>query len=594
MRLVRRAVLLVVGVILVFAAGFAPREASASGVLVDTALREALRRAGPLASVSAIVTYDQQPSPIDLATLTRLGVSVTPLQKLPMVGVLATAAQIDRIQRLAGVRSIYFNQPLEYFLKETVTAIGATAVWEDYGFRGDGVGVAVLDTGVDGTHDDLTLGEEMVQNVKIVGLQYAAGVDLDTLNLPRHYVEDVPNSDTTGGHGTHVAGIVGGSGTASAGRYKGVAPEADLIGLGAGDGIEIFSALAGFDWVLVHQQEHNIRVVNCSWGNIVKGFDPNNPINVATKAVHDAGITVVLSAGNSGSTTDTLNTYSVAPWVIGVAAGGNVETLNKTEKSVASYSSRGIPGDDFFHPTLTAPGSLVISARASTGATTTAISASTDPILMAYLDPDGMGYLPYYTIANGTSMAAPHVAGAIALLAQANPTLTPDLIKRILVNTATPMPGFQEYAAGAGYLDVKAAVDAALQIRNVRSYRDPRTGKDQQVYDQTSSWAGDVGASIPGLEAADTHPLDVQAGTLSLDVAVDWDLVANDLSLYLYDPQGTLIAKSEVQQAISNYANETVRVQAPAPGTWTVKVAGYVSAPTTYRATSNAVVLVNP
>lgn len=594
MRSVGRAFGLVIAAVLAIAALVSPRGTSASGVIVDAALQQAMSAAEPSETLSAIVTYDHQPTGDDLSALTTIGVAVAPLQKLPMVGVLATASQIERVQTLAGIRSIYFNRPLEYFLRETVGAIGALDVRSAYGYQGDGVGVAVIDTGVDGTHADLTLGEETVQNVKIAGLQYAAGVDLDTLNLPRYYLEDQQNTDTTGGHGTHVAGIIGASGQASDGRYSGVAPKADLIGLGAGDGIEIFSALAGFDWVLTHQQEFNIRVVNCSWGNIIPGFDPNNPVNVATKAVHDAGIAVVFAAGNSGSKTDTLNTYSVAPWVIGVAAGGNVETLNKTEKVVASFSSRGIPGDDFYHPTLTAPGTLVISDRAITGATTNATTAATDPLLMAYLDPEGMQYLPYYTIANGTSMAAPHVAGAIALLVEANPSLTPDVIKRVLVNTATPMPDFQEYAAGAGYLDVKAAVDQALAIRNVRSYRDPRTGKDEQVYDLTDSWNGTVDASLPGMVASDLHTVDIPAGTVSLDVTVDWDLVTSDLSLYLYDPQGNLHAKSEVQQAVSNYANETVHVDAPVAGTWTVKVSGNLNAPQAYSGTSNAVVLVNP
>ncbi|HSH83077.1 MAG TPA: S8 family serine peptidase [Herpetosiphonaceae bacterium] len=594
MRSVGRAFGLVVAAVLAIAALVSPRGTSASGVIVDAALRQAMSAAAPDAVLSAIVTYDHQPAADDLSALTALGISAAPLQKLPMVGVLATASQLERVESLAGIRSLYLNRPMEYFLRETVGAIGALDVRSAYGYQGDGVGVAVIDTGVDGTHADLTLGEETVQNVKIVGLQYAAGVDLDTLNLPRYYLEDQQNTDTTGGHGTHVAGIIGASGQASNGRYTGVAPKADLIGLGAGDGIEIFSALAGFDWVLANQQELNIRVVNCSWGNIIPGFDPDNPVNVATKAVHDAGVAVVFAAGNSGSKTDTLNTYSVAPWVIGVAAGGNVETLNKTEKSVASFSSRGIPGDDFYHPTLTAPGALVISDRSSTGTTTNATTAATDPLLMAYLDPEGVQYLPYYTIANGTSMAAPHVAGAIALLVEANPSLTPDVIKRVLVNTATPMPDFQEYAAGAGYLDVKAAVDQALAIRNVRSYRDPRTGKDEQVYDLTGSWNGTVDASLPGMVASDLHTVDIPEGTVSLDVAVDWDLVTSDLSLYLYDPQGNLQAKSEVQQVVSQYANETVHVDAPVAGTWTVKVSGNLNAPQAYTGTSNAVVLVHP
>jgi serine protease AprX len=385
-------------------------------------------------------------------------------------------------------------------------------------------------------------------------LQYAAGIDLDMLNLPVWYLENQPNTDTSGGHGTHVAG----------------------------EAIEIFTALASFDWIIAHKVQYNIRVVNASWGNIVPGFDPNNPVNVATKALHDAGITVVFASGNSGSNTDTLNTYSVAPWVIGVAAG------DKNGRDVSFFSSRGIPGDHFYHPTLTAPGYMIASDRAVTGVATNVPNLATDPLS---LQPQ---HLPYYTVANGSSMAAPHVSGAIALMVQANPRLTPDVIKRVLINTATPMPNFQEYAAGAGYLNARKAVETARQIENVYDYRDPETGEEHQVYDQTTSWTGKVGVSLPGLAASHTRAITVAPGTLSLDVTVDWSTIASDLNLYLYDPQGALVAKSEVIQSVYNYANETAHVNNPVAGTWTVKVSGFLNIPQDYRATSNGVVLANP
>ncbi len=582
MRLARQIVRILIVSLLVLGAAFTPRQTSAAALTVDPALQQLLGSSGPDTQLSLIVTYEQSASTSDLQALLATGAAVAPFEVLPMVGVLATPVQIELITQLTGVRSIYMDKPLKYFLRESVPLIGAPSVWQQYGLKGDGVGVAVLDTGIDGTHADLEYGSQTVENVKIVGAQYVAGQDVEALALPVQYLEDVPNSDTTGGHGTHVAGIVGASGKASAGYYQGVAPEADLIGLGAGEGIAI-TALAGFDWILTNKGKHNIRVVNCSWGPDEQiSFDPNDPVNVATKLVHDAGIAVVFAAGNSGASTNTLNAYSVAPWVISVAAG------EKDGKNVAFFSSRGIPGDDFYHPTLTAPGYLIVSDRASTGATTSATTTLTDPVFIP------AEHLPYYTTASGTSMAAPHVAGAIALMVQANPALTPDVIKRVLVNTATPMPNYQEYAAGAGYLNVKAAVDQALQIKNIRSYRDPRTGKTEQVYDLTTSWTGTVGASLPGIAAADVRTIQVPAGAVSLEVAVNWNLMANDLDLYLYDPQGNLAAKSEVLQSVYNYANETVHVNAPVEGSWTVKVSGMLNVPQDYSAIANAVVRVNP
>ncbi|HEX6290536.1 MAG TPA: S8 family serine peptidase [Herpetosiphonaceae bacterium] len=581
LRLSRLLSLVLIG-LLVLASLAAPHPSRATTAIIDPLLAQTLQSTAPDTPVSVIVTFESQPTTTDLSRLIAIGASVAPLRHLPMAGVLATPAQIDLIAQLSGVRSVYANQRLQYFLRESVTTIGAPGVWADYGYRGEGVGIAVLDTGIDGLHPDLQYGPKTVENVKFLGLQYAAGQDLDTLNLPVAYVEDQRNTDTTGGHGTHVAGIIGASGAASGGYYQGVAPRSNLIGLGVGDTIEIFTALAGFDWAIEHKEQYNIRVVNCSWGNIIPGFDPNNPVNVATRRVHDAGITVVFASGNSGSNTDTLNTYSVAPWVIGVAAG------DKDGRNVSFFSSRGIPGSDLYHPTLTAPGYLIASDRAVTGVATSGPSTPTDP---AFIAPQ---HLPYYTVASGSSMAAPHVSGAIALMMQANPALTPDVIKRVLINTATPMPDYQEYAAGAGYLNVRAAVDAARQIKNIRTYRDPRTGKEQQVYDQTTTWSGTVGISAPGLPATDSRTIQVAPGTVSLEVTVDWNIIASDLNLYLYDPQGVLVAKSETVQAVYNYANEHVHVNSPAAGTWTVRVSGLLNAPQAYRATSNGVVLVNP
>jgi serine protease AprX len=581
MRLLSRLSSVVLLAVLLLALLLTPRAGHAATLRIDPLLQQQLRAAAASDVLSAIVTYQQYPTKTDLQSLLATGASVAALERLPMVGVRGTPAQLRAITQLPNLRSVYANQRLTYFLRESVPLIGAPTAWES-GFKGDGIGVAVLDTGVDGTHKDLEFGKATVQNVKFIGLQYAAGVDLDDLGLPVHYVEDVANTDTTGGHGTHVAGIVGATGAASNGYYRGVAPEADLIGLGVGDTIEIFSALAGFDWIIKNKSKYNIRVVNCSWGNIVPGFDPENPVNVATKAVHNAGIAVVFASGNSGSGTDTLNTYSVAPWVIGVAAG------DKDGKNVSFFSSRGIPGDPFYHPTLTAPGYLIVSDRATTGATTNATTTSTDA---AFIPPE---HLASYTTASGTSMAAPHVAGTIALMVQANPSLTPDVIKRVLINTATPLPGYQEYAAGAGYLNAAAAVAQAQAIKNIRSYRDPRTGKNEQVYDLTTTWNGTVLAGALGVGSADSRELEVVEGTLALDVTIDWNVVANDLTLRVYDPQGRLAASSEVIQSVYNYANETVRVQTPVAGTWRVEVSGFLSGPQDYKATSNAVVLVNP
>lgn len=561
-------------------AGVLPATARAAAPL-DPHLRSALAAAAPADSIEAIVTYDAPPNTNALGRLSALGLRVAPFRRLPAVAVVGVPSRVRAAAGLAGVRGLYLNRRQELFLRESVAVIGADAVASQYGLSGAGVGVAVVDTGVDATHPDLAYGSTTVQNVKLLGLQAAAGQYL-LPDAPAYALEGQATTDTTGGHGTHVAGIVAASGAASGGLYRGVAPGADLVGLGAGELIDIFTALAAFDYVLENRERYNIRVVNCSWGDIVRGFDPEHPINRATQALYDAGVSVVFAAGNDGAATDTLNTYSVAPWVIGVAAG------EKDGRSVSSFSSRGIPGDDLFHPTLTAPGAIIVSDRTLTGAAVNPGSTPSDPLFIA---PE---HLPYYTAASGSSMAAPHVAGAIALMLEARPDLTPDVVRRLLVNSATPMPGFQEYAAGAGYLNALGAVELARAIKRVRNYRDPKTGRDERVYDLTERWEGSVAASAPGLEASDSHMITVAPGTRSLEVVIDWDLAASDLSLYLYAPDGSLAASSEVLQAVYGYASETVHLDSPAAGSWRAEVRGFLSAPQAYRGSANAVVALNP
>src|SRR5205814_9908759 len=205
---------------------------------------------------------------------------------------------------------------------------------------GRGVTVAVLDTGVDGTHADLS--GRVVQNIKLADTQ-SLGVGF---NYPLA-TSTLPNTDQAYGHGTFVAGVIAGTGQQSGGKYAGVAPGANILGLSAGDASLLF-ILSGLDYLLTNGPAFNVRVVNCSFSaNTV--FDVNDPVNIATRMLTDNGVNVVFSAGNNGSGADTLNPYSVAPWVIGVGATDDQGRL-------ASFSSRGEVGRPLFHPTLVAPG----------------------------------------------------------------------------------------------------------------------------------------------------------------------------------------------------------------------------------------------
>jgi len=445
---------------------------AAAGASVDPVLRSALASAsGP---VEAIVTFrgDGAPTATNLALLQQAGVTTgVTLRSLPIAGVLITAAQVDALAAQPDVRSIYFNQALSYDNYDATALTGVDRVRTDVGMirkngglpvTGKGVGVVVNDSGVDGTHKDLEFGRHLVQNVE-------AATNLNALEptlLPVTYVENVPNTDSTGGHGTHVAGIVGGTGALSSGKYEGVAPGAKLVGYGSGAGLAILDTLGGFDYALTNQTQYGIRVITNSWGttsDVATDFDPNDPINVATKRLYDRGVVVVFSAGNSGPEAGTITgNYKKAPWVITVAAGDK-------DRGLADFSSRGragvggtvtVGGQTFTwsdQPSVTAPGVNIISTRV-----VSPVGVLGTPDDIEGIEP---AYIPFYTTLSGTSMAAPHVAGIVALMLEANPQLTPSQVKQIIMDTATDMPGYQTFEVGEGYVDAYASVDRAFRTK---------------------------------------------------------------------------------------------------------------------------------
>ncbi len=440
------------------------------GAPLDAALTAALGAAGPADLLEVVVDVDNVARVGALkGAIANLGAGVVGFKNLSALGVLAPRALIPALQLLPGVERIYLNRQLDYLLAEGNATIGADEV-HALGYTGTGVGIAIMDSGIDGlANPDVAYPGKTIQNVK-----FGASLrDLLTLGvaLPdgadELFVENLPNTETSMGHGTHVAAIAGGSGGASAGKYKGVAPGANLIGVSVGDALFIFWILAGFDWILENRQAYNIQVVNNSWGT-EGAYDPGDPINEATRALHDAGIAVVFAAGNSGPGANTLNPYSAAPWVISVAAGckigsawaGPCADASGRDAVLAGFSSRGIAGDPLVHPDVTAPGALIVSGRAATGLIMTGLDGPDDLTTCAI----ATSHLPYYTCASGTSMAAPHVAGVIALLEQASGgTLTPDQALQALTTTARPLPGYTEWEVGAGYVDALAAVNAVRQ-----------------------------------------------------------------------------------------------------------------------------------
>ncbi|MGH8309445.1 MAG: S8 family serine peptidase, partial [Steroidobacteraceae bacterium] len=412
--------------------------ASAAAV-IDPVLEQRLA-AGP-GPHEVVITFRR---PDDSAALASLGVRFSPLPQLSMAGTVLTTAQIRTVGTWDSVESIYFNAPLTYSNYTSGEITGGHYVHDQLGVRGVGSTIAVLDSGIDANHPDLAFGSKVTQNVKLVG-------DLGLIGTSM-FIENVPNTDTSSGHGTHVSGTAGGTGAASGGDirrpffYAGIAPEATLIGLGAGEGLSIFHALLGFEWSLANQQRYGIDIITNSWGGgDGNAFDPSNPINRASYEAYSRGMVVSFAASNSGPDEDTLSQYAIAPWVINVAAGTST-------KELAGFSSRGVAGDAIKHPDVTAPGNLITSTRA----VGTVVGA-----LGPVVDPNHPDYTVYYHTISGTSMATPFVAGTAALLLSVNPQLSPDQVEQILIDTADAMPGYEFHEVGAGYIDVREAVERA-------------------------------------------------------------------------------------------------------------------------------------
>ena len=437
--------------------------AGAQAVRVGGSLNDALAVAAPTDRLEVVVTFrgDGPLTAAQTAALTAVGVPGLTMRSLPIAGVLATPAQVNAIAGLDGVRSVWLNEALEYENDGSTAITGVDRLRADRSMRtsrglpfsGRGIGVLVNDSGVDGTHPDIKFPNHVVQNV-------AAQTNLHSLSdlLPITPTEDVANTDIGGGHGTHVAGIIGGTGAQSAGKFEGVAPGADIIGYGSGAGLFILDTIGGFDYALTHQIEYNIRVVSNSFGStsdVGTDFDPDHPTNVATKTLADRGVVVVFSAGNSGPGESSITgNFKKAPWIVTVAAGDKLGAL-------AGFSSRGLKGNggtvtvdgETFEwadrPTITAPGVDVVSARASLGSGGPATE----------IDP---AYAAFYNVKSGTSMACPHVSGIVALMLEADPTLDVYDVRRILQLTATNMPGREIWETGAGYANAYAAVAHTL------------------------------------------------------------------------------------------------------------------------------------
>ena len=309
-----------------------------------------------------------------------------------------------------------------------VKDIGADRLWNESPYlQGQGITVAVVDSGI-ANHADIS--------------RIATSINFSSYST---------DTNDEFGHGTHVAGIIGGDSSAIDGMHMGIAPKVNLIDIKVSnaEGMSLTSdVVEALEWIYNNKDVYNIRVVNLSLNSAVPEPYHVSALDAALEILWFNGVVVVVSAGNNGTGYDPVTVFPPAndPFVITVGAADELGTQGISDDTVASFSAFGITEDGFSKPDLVAPGRNIISALASMNARLLIDHPS------HYVDPN-------YFRMSGTSMAAPMVAGAVALLLQDEPNLTPDQVKFRLMASANPnWSGYVPVKAGAGYLDAYAAV----------------------------------------------------------------------------------------------------------------------------------------
>lgn len=321
---------------------------------------------------------------------------------IPAVAVRATRTQIETMTTQATVERIWPDLPVHTMLNASVPLIRAPMIWDD-GTTGEGVTIAVVDTGIDLEHPDFE--GRITETTDFTG----------------------EGADDNNGHGTHVASIAAGSGMASDGRYRGAAPGATIVAAKVlrGDGTGRQSdVMAGIEWAV----QQGAQVINLSLGGPPMPCDGTDALSELADAAVEAGAVMCVAAGNSGPAQMTVGSPGCARKVITI--GATVSDATTESDEVTGFSSRGPTADGRRKPDLALPGVGIIAARA--GGTSL-----------------GNVVNDRYTSLQGTSMATPHAAGVAALLLSKNVDLSSAEVKRRMVAGARSM-GLEGNVQGAG------------------------------------------------------------------------------------------------------------------------------------------------
>lgn len=441
----------------------------------------------PNVAVNVIIQQKMSDRALEQA-ISQLGGKVT--KKLPIINALVAQLPARQIRQLAQdprIHWISLDAPVvatgcdnciatNNLSNVYNSAIRADQVWNEAPYRqGQNVTVAVVDSGINKIHGDF--GNRVTQSVNIA--------------YPDYKFDGY-------GHGTYVAGIVGGDGFRSQGAHIGVAPKVNLLDVRvtsfAGAATES-DVVAGLQWIYDHRVAHNIRVVNLSFNTASPQSYHTSPLNAACEVLWFNGIVVVAAAGNHGS--GALYPPANDPFVITVGAVDDRGTMTISDDQIASFSAYGVTTDGIAKPDIVAPGrNLVGPVNSKFG-------------ILSLLRPQNLlSDKPYFRM-SGTSAAAPVVSGAIALLLQAEPHLTPDQVKyRLLATANKSWQGYEPAKAGAGYVDIYAAIhtkstesaNTSVPISQLLMTNTPVDANRKTVWDSISwssiSWSSISWSSI--------------------------------------------------------------------------------------------------
>jgi serine protease AprX len=450
-----RSLLLISGVALVLAsAGSAAAEERAShrppGKLSERVRREG--RARGSAKIDVLVRFHKPPGVQERWLLGRLGGRIRRPLGFGWVSVDLPGVAVETLAASPAIEYVAVDAPVAAATLEVSRRAAGEAPPEapETSLRGAGVTIAMIDSGV-APHPEIPA--------------RVAAVDFVTRN--GHLSLWDPGDPN--GHGTHVAGIMVGNGSRSpGGQTAGIAPYADLVSVRVLDATGVgrtSDVIAALNWVLNNRETYGVRVLNLSLGHPVYEPAAQDPLVQAVDAVWDAGVVVVCSAGNSGREGHgTISSPCNSRKVITVGALNDRNTIESTDDTVTTYSSRGPTRLDLVaKPDILAPGNRIVSARAPDSHLDLMF-----PERRVAADASQPTVVEHFEL-SGTSMAAPFVSGAAALMLEQDPTLNPATVKARLMLSARKAAVGDPFSTGGGALDILGALRAQGEVLSAPS-----------------------------------------------------------------------------------------------------------------------------